>query len=361
MSRFGFVLIHVCVRVSHVSISLNSFWPVCSDDSFLQSVATITMKLLSSFLLILVTASPVYSFQNNAVCPKAAAAATTTRLGSSQVIDPATSRAARTDAMPYDPPNYWFNSRIHSFGNTGLLGGLHAALAPLATLLIDRAAYKGKNVRQTVCEGLRQHMGRISRVADLCSGVGISTRALQGAFPDAQDIVGVDTSPEMTGMAKMLSTDSLFARLMNTYKLPSSSLDQHGFPASKCQPRFQIGNAEQTGLAAGSYDLVTIMYAFHEAPFQGRVRMLHEAHRLLRKGGTVAIVDISPNYIPSASMLAGEPYVLEYQTNIDRQLHETKGFGHVHYKEMIPGHVSVWLLTKAGSQRQVTRPAFLKV
>lgn len=49
-----------------------------------------------------------------------------------------------------DDPEYWFNHRIHSFGNTGWLGGLHAMLAPLATKIIDERAYGGMNVRAEV-------------------------------------------------------------------------------------------------------------------------------------------------------------------------------------------------------------------
>ena len=45
---------------------------------------------------------------------------------------------------------YWFNSEIHSLGNTGFMGALHAALAPVATTLIDNLAYDGVNVRQLV-------------------------------------------------------------------------------------------------------------------------------------------------------------------------------------------------------------------
>lgn len=35
-------------------------------------------------------------------------------------------------------------------------------------------------------------------------------------------------------------------------------------------------------------------------------------------------VDIDPNYVPSEAMLAGEPYVLEYQKNIDRDFKGAK-------------------------------------
>ena len=47
---------------------------------------------------------------------------------------------------------YWFRQDIHTLGNTGLGGGLHAAVAPLSTRLIDLVAYHGTDVRTTVSE-----------------------------------------------------------------------------------------------------------------------------------------------------------------------------------------------------------------
>jgi ubiquinone/menaquinone biosynthesis C-methylase UbiE len=114
-----------------------------------------------------------------------------------------------------------------------------------------------------------------------------------------------------------------------------------------CRPAVYLqGNAEDTRLDTKSFDLVTIMYAFHEAPKDGRQRILHEARRVLRPGGTLAIVDISDEYTPTESMLAGEPYVLEYQQNIHKQLQTLKGFVTPTYKTLIPGHVGIWLLKK---------------
>lgn len=48
------------------------------------------------------------------------------------------------------PDEYWFNAKIHTLGNTGMMGALHAALAPFATKMIDDAAYEGVDVRQSV-------------------------------------------------------------------------------------------------------------------------------------------------------------------------------------------------------------------
>jgi ubiquinone/menaquinone biosynthesis C-methylase UbiE len=104
-------------------------------------------------------------------------------------------------------------------------------------------------------------------------------------------------------------------------------------------------HSENTGLPHGNFNLVTIMYGFHEVPKEGRSRIIQEAKRLLKVGGTLAIVDISPSYTPSKYMLAGEPFVIEYQQNIDKQLASVPGFKFSKRKEIVPGHVNLWLLT----------------
>ena len=103
--------------------------------------------------------------------------------------------------------------------------------------------------------------------------------------------------------------------------------------------------SEDTKLPHVSFDLVTIMYGFHEVPTEGRARIIDEARRLLRKGGYLAIIDICPTYEPSPHMLAGEPFVIEYQQTIDNQLADFPGFKLSKRKVVVPGHVNLWLLT----------------
>jgi len=45
-------------------------------------------------------------------------------------------------------------------------------------------------------------------------------------------------------------------------------------------------------------------------------------------------------------MLAGEPFVIEYQQNIDRQIAMFPGFSSALRRVVVPGHVNLWLLSK---------------
>ena len=118
-------------------------------------------------------------------------------------------------------------------------------------------------------------------------------------------------------------------------------------PPATTSLNYQLGNAEQTLLPPRSFDLVTVMWAFHEAPRTGRARILREARRLLAPGGTLAVVDISTEYVPSPTMLSGEPYLQEYQTNIRHQLSSCPGFDRHEYKEIVPSHLGMWILKRS--------------
>lgn len=110
-------------------------------------------------------------------------------------------------------------------------------------------------------------------------------------------------SSEMISMATFLSNHLSIVRPSFT-----RSGDRARGKACPTPTLFSQANAENTQLPSRSFDLVTIMYAFHEAPKQGREKILKEAHRLLQPGGTLAVIDICTDYKPSKSMLAGEPY-----------------------------------------------------
>ena len=135
---------------------------------------------------------------------------------------------------------YWFDERIHRFGNVGLGGRFHALVAPLVTSLIDRLSYNGIDVRARVHASIP--FG--ATVLDLCCGTGFSTPA--GA-------TGVDTSPAFLGMANLIHPDRTFLK----------------------------GNAETYG-EPFSKDVVTIMFVTHEMPREARRRVLANAARIAR-------------------------------------------------------------------------------
>ena len=187
----------------------------------------------------------------------------------------------------------------------------------------------------------------------------MSTRALRKAFPEAQEVMGLDTSPQMVAMANFLTNHlaivrPLLEQIKRRFKITGRLLDeQRGKLNSFTRYYFRRGlhfkkaNAQDTQLPDESFDLITIMYAFHEVPKKGREQIIKEARRLLAPGGLLAIVDISSDYQPSPHMLAGEPYVIEYQQNICTQLRHMKGFLHPHYKTIVPGHLGMWTLRRS--------------
>ena len=53
------------------------------------------------------------------------------------------------DNRNYDE-EYWYHPQIHTLGNAGIFGAIHAALAPLSTYIIDNVAYNGVDIRLKV-------------------------------------------------------------------------------------------------------------------------------------------------------------------------------------------------------------------
>lgn len=192
---------------------------------------------------------------------------------------------------------YWYNPSIHNLGNTGILGNLHAAATPLFTKLIDKKAYSGVDIRKQIYDEIH------GSVCDLCCGTGFSTKPGQ---------TGVDTSKEMLRYSNLFNPGS----------------------------NYIYGNAETYGKDR-EYDIVTCMFAFHEIPEEGHRRILNNAIRI--STNKVIIVDISTDYKPSKMMLAGEPYTLEYISNIDKLMEDFS----FEKRNLIKGHVDIWTYNKA--------------
>jgi len=192
---------------------------------------------------------------------------------------------------PYDP-------RIHSLGNTGMGGKVHAEIAHLFTRMIDHMAYGGLDIRKS----LLINIDNSKSVLDLCCGTGISTSS-------NEESLGIDTSCEMISKANKLYPEKNF-------------MVEHA--ESFCPMR--------------TWDVSTCFFAFHEMPPEAWMRILRNIEPLILE--EIIIVDISPNYIPSNHMLMGEPYLEEYQQKIQKYLSDFD------QEVLIPNHVHIWKKTK---------------
>lgn len=200
---------------------------------------------------------------------------------------------------------YYYDPRIHNFGNIGLGGRIHSLLAPYATKLIDDKCYNSVNIRQAILSSYNHDFynkhTRVPKLIDLCCGTGSST------YPGQ---LGIDTSDEMLRIATAKS------QLSTT--------------------QFIKGNAENYGKSE-EFDTATLMFAFHEMPNYAHHKIIKNAKKITKHD--ILIVDISPNYTPSKLMLSGEPYLLNYKATIQDLLMQHQ----FNYLEYIPNHVGLWI------------------
>jgi len=224
------------------------------------------------------------------------------------------------------PTKYYYNSRIHNFGNVGLGGQIHSLLAPYATTMIDNKCYNSVNIRQLILSKYNQEFyknhEKLPKIIDLCCGTGTSTATNQ---------LGIDTSEPMISEAKLSKAKLSKAKLSKALTSKAKKTI-----TSKPHAQFIIGNAENYG-QEDEFDTATIMFAFHEMPNYAHHKIIKNAKKITKHD--IIIVDISPNYSPSKLMLSGEPYLLNYKATIQELLtqHQFK------YLEYIPNHVGLWV------------------
>lgn len=142
------------------------------------------------------------------------------------------------------------------------------------------------------------------RILDLGCGVGMSTRALQKTYPEAQ-VTGLDLSPYFLAVANY----------------QSHQLNQ--------RIKWIHNPAEATKLQPESYDLVSSFLMFHELPQSATRKIFQEAYRLLPKGGYFAFMDMNPQSPVYKKMpryvftllKSTEPYLDEYFTlDVEQEL-----------------------------------------
>ena len=190
--------------------------------------------------------------------------------------------------------HYYMDPRIHSMGNHGPIGKIHADIAPIFTKIIDKVAYNDRDIRKEIINSYNSS----DTILDLCCGVGLST---------PKNGIGIDTSYEMISKARKLYPNK----------------------------QFDIGNAESY-YPNIDIDVTSTFFALHEMPRTARKNIITRVKEYTQK--EILFVDISTDYKPSPFMLIGEPYILEYLENIDDDL---KDFEKI---SIVDGHVSMWSL-----------------
>ena len=219
---------------------------------------------------------------------------------------------------------YYYDPRIHNFGNIGIGGQLHALLAPHATTLIDNKCYNSINIRQLILSKYNQDFykkhEKLPKLIDLCCGTGTSTCINQ---------LGIDTSEAMISEATNIKNNNIKQSL-------------------KTQTLFLKGNAENYG-QEDEFDTATLMFAFHEMPNYAHHKIIKNAKKITKHD--IIIVDIDPNYSPSKIMLTGEPYLLSYKATIHKILTQHQ----FSYLEYIPNHVGLWYFSHNQDQQNLTQ------
>lgn len=166
-------------------------------------------------------------------------------------------------------------------------------------------------------------------IVDLGCASGLSTFGLHQVFPNAH-VIGVDLSPYFVSVANFRAKEKT---KFSEQKLPVHFLHAAG---------------EYTGLPSGAFDLVSLCLVCHELPRSATEEILEEAHRLLRPGGALSIMEMNPysplvqnmvnNVFAFTAFKATEPYFDDYRTFHLESTIERRGFMFPSQTESSPHH-----------------------
>jgi ubiquinone/menaquinone biosynthesis C-methylase UbiE len=110
--------------------------------------------------------------------------------------------------------------------------------------------------------------GNVKRILDMGTGIGQLAMSLKERFPDAE-VHGVDVGAPMVRYAHMRAVN------LNT------------------EVHFKHALAEETGYPDNHFDVVTAYILFHEVSAEAAVKIIKEAHRILRPGGVFYHLDFN--------------------------------------------------------------------
>lgn len=176
---------------------------------------------------------------------------------------------------------------------------------------------------------------KAKKVVDVGCSSGLSTRALVGAFPDAEQFVGIDLSNYFIAVAN--------------HALDARPGDPNGYDRSKV--RFQHGAGENLPFENDSQDLVSSCLTFHELPASAAQDVIREAYRVLRPGGCMSMMDMDPtapafqrianNVFAFTAFKSTEPYLEQYAALDVQEVMRRAGFETVETRSSSPRHRTI--------------------
>lgn len=192
-------------------------------------------------------------------------------------------------------PEYYSSQNFH-----GIEGGyLNSGAAVTYDQITQYALPPNETwVRQALIDAVKV---KPRRILDLGCGTGSTTLMLKQAFGEAE-VIGLDLSPYMLVRAG------------------------HKAQSATANILWRHGNAQKTGFAEASFDLVTAALLFHETPTDVTKAILRESFRLLKAGGQILVLDGNQKFIHQVEWLNNvfeEPYIRDYSAgNMDVWLGE---------------------------------------
>jgi ubiquinone/menaquinone biosynthesis C-methylase UbiE len=238
-----------------------------------------------------------------------------------------TTLAAVENATLTYPDYYTTSFHAYDEGNLGWQPAMEvevAAKAVHARIWPEAGAAGDARLRQSYHDVLKAQIPAAPQaIVDLGCGVGMSTETLQSTFP-AATLTGVDLSPYFLAVAQYRQQERRQGKDQDP-PLAIGQPDLTGHPQHRASTSLSSitwvhAPAEATGLPTASFDLVSVCLVFHELPQSAAQAIIHEARRLLRPGGHLAIMDMNPQSeflttIPPfvfTLLKSTEPYLDEY-------------------------------------------------
>lgn len=146
--------------------------------------------------------------------------------------------------------------------------------------------------------GISTSMIADQSVVDLGCGTGTSTRRLARLFPAAKEVIGIDLSPFMIAVGRYLSdTEEYKDKFKWVEDIESDE-----------RIAFHCRDIARTQLADSSVSFVSLCLVLHELPEEATISILNEAARILKPGGTLAIMEMDPS-APGYVKLRNTPWL----------------------------------------------------